>query len=276
MLRAENVPHPLPDCLLERLALEFSSDAMKFVVQEALEKHNTDNLSLVDAETIAAAVLEWKDSPWCAAIVVDEKLPLSATASPRWASTTQTPSVFHPMTLDECSFECGKRLNRIVAALLRHNDLDNECMSFFTGPEETTIVINKLHGYNERYHGHLSRATDWFAKADVAGSFVALSRGVFVLGLTMEAVERAMGIVNAVVERHLAPSIAWLFECERAPLPLLARGEISIVASSNDELETLMNMHGSNVRAVMLGFGPGEHDTKRTVSCCNRSSGSCA
>jgi hypothetical protein len=156
MLRAENVPRtPESDALVAKVACEFGSEAMQCVVQNALIRNETDEVdisvlggddendddgadaALVDSQPLDVVVSvventsnvppsavsrvsvvsarEWGDAPLCAMTVDHQQR-----ESPSWESTTAMSVDFLHVSEQQCSFECGKRLNRAVAAMLVH------------------------------------------------------------------------------------------------------------------------------------------------------------
>jgi hypothetical protein len=261
MLRVHDVP-PAEQRWLEPLSVEFGSATMSVVVRGALQDcADQPDMSPELADNIAAAQCEWDDAPQCAIV-----MPPIVEASQTWTATTKMPFDFLPISEEQCSFKCGKRLNRAVAAMLHHVGLGvgSGCMTLFTGPEDASIVLAKLRGYTERYRDLFSRATNWFA-ADVSGSFCARERGLFVFGTSAENVQRALLIADAVVQQQLAPALAWRFECERDELAPLTREQVMISASCVAGLERLIIQEGRNVRAVSLAFGRAQDESDRVL-----------
>jgi hypothetical protein len=245
MLRVHDVPEgPVAQQWLQQ---EFSSSSVWAIVREALRERAADAHTSEHTDNIVDAVVaEWEDAPLCAMVT---RARTAAELSEGKSSTEMLSFGFQPVTAEQCSFECGKRLNRSVAAMLKHFGLGADCVSIFTGPEETTIELTKVHGYTECYRDLLSRATICrFDETD--DSFRARERGLFVFA---KIVQQALSIMDAVVKQQLAPALAWRFECERIERSPIVRPHVTIAAWSVADLEKLMNDHDcTNVRAVLL------------------------
>jgi hypothetical protein len=169
MLRVHDVPDgPDAQQWLDQLSCEFGSMSMSGVVRDALEACSTGAHTSQHADSIAIAEREWDDSPLCAMVV-------RTAESSEGKLSAEMPFGFQPVTPEQCSFDCGKRLNRNVAAMLQHFGLGPDCLSL---SEEAAIELTKLHGYTERYRDLFSRATIWFDETD--DSFRARERGLFV------------------------------------------------------------------------------------------------
>jgi hypothetical protein len=177
----------------------------------------------------------------------------------RWESTTAMAMAvdFLAVPENECSFECGKRLNRAVAAMLAHRGLAPHCVSLFAAPDKF-VIVGKLRRLDKLYRELFVKATMWFAATGVDGCFRARERGIYVFGRSGEVVQQALRVVQSVVKQQLAPTIAWRFECERKRMSPLSRDDVSIVAASLDDVSSGVSKHGSRLRAVMLAFGRDE------------------
>jgi hypothetical protein len=255
MLRVHDVPEgPVAQQWLQQLAdVEFGSTSMWAVVRNAFEAHaDAADAGLPEQfDNIADAVVaEWDDAPLCAMVT---RARTAAELSEGKSSTEMLSFGFQPVTAEQCSFECGKRLNRSVAAMLKHFGLGADCFSLFTGPEETTIELTKVHGYTECYRDLFSCATTICRFDETDDSFRARERGLFVFAMSAKIVQQALSIVDAVVKQQLAPALAWRFECERIERSPIVRPHVTIAAWSVADLEKLMNDHDcTNVRAVLL------------------------
>jgi hypothetical protein len=282
MLRAENVlRHGPADEHLRAVACEFASDEMRIVVQNALlgvdaiDDDTADNTASNDATADAAAdaavaAREWDDAPLCA--IMHEHTLLNYEVDIYVLESTSMAVDFSPVLVHELSFEAGKRLNRMVMAMLHHYGFGDACVSLFTGPEKV-IIVAKLRRFPKLYRELFSTAANWFGTTRIDGCFRAHDRGVFVFGRSTEVVNQALTVVERVKKLALEPSMARLLECERQSLLPLSADDVSFVATSIAALEYAIRSHGDRLRAISLSFGAAAIDAAELERLLQRGAG---